>query len=582
MSISSLIALCCGISLFLFGMTLMGDGLKRISGNRLGPVLFRLSGTQWKGILLGTGVTAVIQSSSATSVMVVGFVNSGMMKPRQAISVILGAILGTSITGWIICLSYLDSAAGWISLLSTATLTGVIAVAGILLRVFSKQQVHHQLGDILMGFAVLMVGMSQMSDSVGNLGSQPWFTGLIATLTHPAMGILFGFVFSAMLQSASAAVGILQALSITGVMTMQAALPLLMGICIGASLPVLLSALGANTEGKRTALSYLVASFAGVMVCAALFYIAHAMFHFDFLCQSMNPFSIAAINTILRLAILCVLCPFTDVLEATAALLIPSKASSSQPGVRLEERFLSHPALAVEQSRLTMNDMAAHADEAVRDAIGLLTHYTDEGYQHVKELENEGDSFEDALGTYLVKMTGQELTERQTQLVSLSLHTISDFERITDHALNIARSADEMHEKQLSFSDDAAAELSVMNQAIQEIMHLAVGALIHEDEAMAGKVEPLQEVIDELCEQMKLRHVERLQEGKCTIAHGFILNDLITNFQRIGAHCSNIAVAMIELGSGSLEVHEYLGSIRRAHAPNYENDRRDFQKKYQL
>lgn len=582
MSISSLIALCCGISLFLFGMTLMGDGLKRISGNRLGPVLFRLSGTQWRGILLGTGVTAVIQSSSATSVMVVGFVNSGMMKPRQAISVILGAILGTSITGWIICLSYLDSAAGWISLLSTATLTGVIAVAGILLRVFSKQQVHHQLGDILMGFAVLMVGMSQMSDSVSNLGSQPWFTGLITTLTHPALGILVGFVFSAMLQSASAAVGILQALSVTGVMTMQATLPLLMGICIGASLPVLLSALGANTEGKRTALSYLVASFAGVMVCAALFYIAHAMFHFDFLRQSMNPFSIAAINTILRLAILCVLCPFTDVLEAVAALLIPSKAGSSQPGVRLEERFLSHPALAVEQSRLTMNEMAAHADEAVQDAIGLLTYYTDEGYQHVKELENEGDSFEDALGTYLVKMTGQELTERQTQLVSLSLHTISDFERITDHALNIARSADEMHEKQLSFSDDAAAELSVMNQAIQEIMHLAVGALIHEDATTAGKVEPLQEVIDELCEQMKLRHVERLQEGKCTIAHGFILNDLITNFQRIGAHCSNIAVAMIELGSGSLEVHEYLGSIRRAHAPNYENDRRDFQHKYQL
>ena len=582
MGISEIISLLSGVALFLFGMTLMGDGLKRVSGNKLEPILFRLSGTPLRGIALGAGVTAVIQSSSATSVMVVGFVNSGMMKVRQAISVILGAILGTSITGWVICLSYIDGTSGLSSLLSTATLTGVIAVAGIILRMFSKNQTHHHIGDIMLGFAVLMFGMSSMSGAVSSLGQQPWFTQLLTTMTHPMLGILVGLAFSAVLQSASAAVGIVQALSVTGAMTLGSALPLLMGIAIGASVPVLLSALGADTDGKRTAVSYLVASFMGVMVCASLFYIGDAMFRFPFLANVMDPFSLALTNTILRLAILCLLAPFTDVLEAVAALFVPKKQTEADPALRLEERFLAHPALAIEQSRLTICDMAKKTEEAIREAAGLLTRYSEAGFQRVQELEGAGDRYEDALGSYLVKLTGPELMERQSREASIFLHTLSDFERISDHALNIAKNAKEIHDKQLVFSEDAMHELSVMTQAVGETIRVTVEAFVSEDLALAGQVEPLEEVVDDLCDELKLRHVDRLQKGQCTIAHGFVFNDLITNYERVSDHCSNIAVAMIELEGGSFDTHDYLGKVKEKRSPDFERYYRDYKARYAL
>ena len=582
MGISEIISLLSGVALFLFGMTLMGDGLKRVSGNKLEPILFRLSGTPLRGIALGAGVTAVIQSSSATSVMVVGFVNSGMMKVRQAISVILGAILGTSITGWVICLSYIDGTSGLSSLLSTATLTGVIAVAGIILRMFSKNQTHHHIRDIMLGFAVLMFGMSSMSGAVSSLGQQPWFTQLLTTMTHPMLGILVGLAFSAVLQSASAAVGIVQALSVTGAMTLGSALPLLMGIAIGASVPVLLSALGADTDGKRTAVSYLVASFMGVMVCASLFYIGDAMFRFPFLANVMDPFSLALTNTILRLAILCLLAPFTDVLEAVAALFVPKKQTEADPALRLEERFLAHPALAIEQSRLTICDMAKKTEEAIREAAGLLTRYSEAGFQRVQELEGAGDRYEDALGSYLVKLTGPELMERQSREASIFLHTLSDFERISDHALNIAKNAKEIHDKQLVFSEDAMHELSVMTQAVGETIRVTVEAFVSEDLALAGQVEPLEEVVDDLCDELKLRHVDRLQKGQCTIAHGFVFNDLITNYERVSDHCSNIAVAMIELEGGSFDTHDYLGKVKEKRSPDFERYYRDYKARYAL
>ena len=582
MGIVEIISLLSGVALFLFGMSLMGDGLKRVSGNRLEPILFRLSGTPVKGILLGAGVTAVIQSSSATSVMVVGFVNSGMMKVRQAISVILGAILGTSITGWVICLSYIDGASGLSSLLSTATLTGVIAVAGIILRMFSKNQTHHHVGDIMLGFAVLMLGMSSMSGAVSGLGEQPWFTGMLTSMTLPLLGILVGLLFSALLQSASAAVGIVQALSVTGAMTLGSALPLLMGIAIGASVPVLLSALGANTDGKRTAVSYLVASFMGVMVCASLFYIGDAVFRFPILEKIMDPFSLALTNTILRLAILCLLAPFTDVLEAVSALIVPEKHSEADPALRLEDRFLGHPALAIEQSRQTICDMAEKTEAAMTEAMGLLSRYTEAGFSRVRELETAGDRYEDALGSYLVKLTGQELTERQSRTASIFLHTLSDFERISDHALNIAKSTKEIHEKEIVFSDDAAHELSVMEDAVRETLRVTVEAFVTGDLSLAGQVEPLEEVVDDLCDELKLRHVERLQTGRCTIAHGFVFNDLITNFERVSDHCSNIAVAMIELEGGSFDTHEYLGKVREKRSPDFERYFRDYKERYAL
>lgn len=573
MTISDLITLLTGVSLFLFGMTLMGDGLKRVSGNKLEPILFRLSGTPFRGMLLGTGVTAVIQSSSATSVMVVGFVNAGMMKVRQAISVILGAILGTSITGWVICLSYLDNMGGLASLLSTVTLTGVIAVTGITLRMFSKKPTHHHIGDIMLGFAVLMVGMSSMSGAVRGLGDQPWFTSLLTTLTNPIIGILVGLVFSAVLQSASAAVGIVQALSATGSMTLSSALPLLMGITIGASVPVLLSALGAKPDGKRTAFSYLIASFMGVMIVASLFYIANAIFRFPFMDQIMNPFSLAFVNTVLRMAILCLLAPFTDVLEALAKLLVRSDKKETNPTLRLEERFLEHPALAIEQCRLTICDMARDTEKAM-EAVDLLTHYSEAGFNRIEEMENAGDQYEDALGSYLVKLTAQELTERQGRMASVFLHSLTDFERISDRALNIARSASEIHEKRMSFSDEALHELGVLISAIRENVHITMDAFIKADQTEAQRVEPLEQVIDRLCDELRRRHVDRLQHGKCTITQGFVFNDLIGNFRRISDHCSNIAAAMIGMESGSLETHEYLGKLK-------EEKDRSFQQTYE-
>ena len=573
MTISDLITLLTGVSLFLFGMTLMGDGLKRVSGNKLEPILFRLSGTPLRGMLLGTGVTAVIQSSSATSVMVVGFVNAGMMKVRQAISVILGAILGTSITGWVICLSYLDNMGGLASLLSTVTLTGVIAVTGIILRMFSKKPIHHHIGDIMLGFAVLMVGMSSMSGAVRGLGDQPWFTSLLTTLTNPIIGILVGLVFSAVLQSASAAVGIVQALSATGSMTLSSALPLLMGITIGASVPVLLSALGAKPDGKRTAFSYLIASFMGVMIVASLFYIANAIFRFPFMDQIMNPFSLAFVNTVLRMAILCLLAPFTDVLEALAKLLVRSDKKESNPTLRLEERFLEHPALAIEQCRLTICDMARDTEKAI-DAVDLLTHYSEAGFNRIEEMENAGDQYEDALGSYLVRLTAQELTERQGRMASVFLHSLTDFERISDRALNIARSASEIHEKRMTFSDEALHELGVLISAIRENVHITMDAFIKADQTEAQRVEPLEQVIDRLCDELRRRHVDRLQHGKCTITQGFVFNDLIGNFRRISDHCSNIAAAMIGMESGSLETHEYLGKLK-------EEKDRSFQQTYE-
>ena len=359
MGISQIMSLLSGIALFLFGMSLMGDGLKKLSGSRLEPILFRLTGRPIRGVLLGTGVTAVIQSSCATSVMCVGFVNSGIMKLKQAAYVIFGAILGTSITGWIICLSYIEGAGGLRELLSTATLTGIIAIVGIVLRMFAKKRAMQQIGDILMGFAVLMFGMSMMSGAVGTLGEQEWFTRALTGMKMPLLGILVGAAFTALLQSASAAVGIVQALSVTGALTLESALPLLMGISIGAALPVLLSALGAKTDGKRTALIYLVGSFMGVMVFASLFYIAHAIFGFPFMTATMNPFSLAAVNTLFRLVMLCLLLPFADVLEALVTLMIPDKKDAeNDPTLRLEERFLAYPALAVEQSRITIHEMA--------------------------------------------------------------------------------------------------------------------------------------------------------------------------------------------------------------------------------
>ena len=583
MAISQIIQLLSGIALFLFGMKLMGDGLKSVAGSKLELILYRLSNTTLKGVLLGTGVTAVIQSSCATSVMVVGFVNSGMMKLRQAVSVILGAILGTSITGWIISLSYIEGSSGLSGILSTATLTGAVSVLGIILFMFVKKQTSNRVGMILMGFAVLMFGMSTMSGAVGTLAETELFKTLLTSLSNPLIGVFVGIGVTAVLQSASAAVGIIQALSIAGTMSFGAVLPLLMGVAIGAAVPVLISAIGAVPEGKRAALIYPIASTISVMACASVFYIANAIFNFEFLDNATDPFSIAAVNTVLRFAMVIIVLPFTEIIETLVRSLVKEKTIPGEnAGPVLEDRFITHPALAVEQSRSAVIEMANNAREALEVAFGLLTDYTDAGYERVVKLEKDGDRYEDALGTYLVKLTGRELTEKQNQDVSAFLHTLSDFERLSDHALNVAESAKELHDKGIRLSDEAVRELKVMIGAVSEIVRISIESFSTGDDEEARRVEPLEELVDQLCDEMKSNHVDRLGRGICTIDQGFVFNDLLTDFERVSDHCSNIAVAMIELRSDEFDTHKYLNRIRGKNTAEFEKVFNEYKAKYSI
>ena len=586
MGVSNVLELLGGVALFLFGMALMGDSLKKVAGNKLELILFRLSSTPLKGILLGTGVTAVIQSSSATSVMVVGFVNSGMMKVRQAIGVVMGAIIGTSITGWIICLSDLGGgASGWLELLSTDTLTAVIAVIGIILRMFSGSSTKKHVGEILLGFAVLMFGMKAMSGSVYELRSSEVFINMLTTFSNPLLGILLGLVFTSVIQSASAAVGILQALAITGAIRFDIALPIIMGIAIGAAVPVLLSALGASADGKRTALSYLLVDTLGVIVFSAIFYTLNAVIGFSFMSMAMSAVSLALLNTVFRFVIVILLAPFIPQLEKLGRLIIRDKTSGGeelQDFERLEERFLNHPALAVEQSRLTVNAMAEKAKENLFDAFSLIGAYSGEGFDRVNRLEDIVDKYEDKLGTYLIHITSHELNSELNGAVGKYLHTINDFERISDHALNIAECAKELHDKEITFSAQGEKELKVLVAAVSEIVGTAVSAFVDNDIERAYRVEPLEELIDNLCDEMKMHHIDRLQKGICTLHHGFVFNDLLTNLERVSDHCSNIAVAMIELESESFDAHEYINSLIEVRSHCFDEYYEEYSRKYVL
>ena len=584
MSVADVISLLGGIALFLFGMSLMGEGLKKVAGSRLELVLYKLSSTPLKGVLLGTGVTAVIQSSSATSVMVVGFVNSGMMKVKQAIGVIMGAILGTSVTGWILCLSSLEGGSGVVQLLSTEVLTGIVAVVGIILRMFTGKTSNRYVGEILLGFAVLMYGMSAMSGAVSPLRESEAFIRILTSFSNPILGILVGLAFTSVLQSASAAVGILQALAITGAVTFEVALPIVMGIAIGAAVPVLLSALGANLNGKRTAFIYLLIDVLGVLIWALLFYGANAIIHFTFLDTVMSSVSIALMNTLFRLATVIVLLPCIGLMEHMVELLFPDDGSAAeeQEMDRLEERFLQHPALSIEQSRLVTNSMAERTEGNLLMAVGLRNRWSDKDFRMVGETESVIDRYEDKLGTYLMKITSKSLSQSQSEEVSKYLHTISDFERISDHALNISEAAKEIHDKDLQFSPEACHELDVIESAVREILSIAVGAFVENDPQRAARVEPLEEIIDGLCDEMKSHHVDRLQSGSCTLNQGFVFNDLLTNYERVADHCSNIAVAIIELESDSFDTHEYLNSVRAMKSSSFARYYEEYKQEYHL
>lgn len=583
MSISNIISLLSGVALFLFGMGLMGDGLKKVAGSKLELVLFKLSSTALRGILLGTGVTAVIQSSSATSVMVVGFVNTGMMRLRQAIGIVMGAILGTSITGWIICLSNVGGGNGWVSLISTSTLTGVIAVIGIILRMFCKKQTQNHLGDILLGFAVLMYGISGMSSAVAPLRESQAFITLMTRFSNPLLGLLVGIATTAILQSASAAVGILQALAITGAIDFATAFPIIMGMAIGAAVPVLLCAIGACTDARRVAFAYLLVNVLGVIVVGIVFYSLNALLHFPLMTMTMSSVSIALVNTLFRLAAVLILAPFIPLIEKYLCHLVPERGTAPEEfAPMLEERFLDHPALAIEHCGTATQSMAELAQENLLASMNLLSGFHAEGFRSIQQREQILDRYEDKLGSYLVRLTAAELSPRQTRELSKYLHAIGDLERIGDHALNIAESAQEIHSKQIHFSDAAARELQVMGQAVADILRLSISAFVQDDLDSAYRVEPLEELIDTLCDEMKLRHVQRLQLGQCTLNNGFAFNDLITNFERVSDHCSNLALALIEQESERFDPHEYLDSVKEMKSGSFARYYDEYSARYSL
>ncbi len=575
MQLSDGIILLGGVAMFLFGMALMGDGLKKVAGNRLELILYRLSSTPLRGILLGLGVTAVIQSSSATSVMVVGFVNSAMMKLKQAVAVIMGAVVGTSVTGWVICLSSLggDGASSAMALLSTESIAAIAAIVGIILRMVGKKQATVHIGDILMGFAVLMLGMKTMSGAVAGLREEPVFLSMLTSFSNPLLGVLIGFVFTAVLQSASASVGILQALSMTGVITFHNALPMLFGIAIGASVPVLLSGIGSSTNGKRAAFSYLVIEIIRVILFAAVFYGLNAVFHFSIMNMTMNMFSIALLNTVFRATTVAVLAPFIPLIEKLMIRLIPDnpeEAAETEDMNRLEERFLAYPTLAVEQTSLTIHKMAQLTEKSIITAIDMLSNYSEREMETVRKLEAVVDRYEDKIGSYLMQLTGREMTETQNRAVSQYLRAITDLERISDHALNVAERALEIHEKNIVFSEDGAKEMESLKEAIARIVKITMNSFINNDIEEAWRVEPLEQVIDRICRRMRDKHAQRLQKGECTILNGYVFNDLITDFERISDHCSNIAIVLVELTDNAMAVHAMSDLLQREHQHHYD------------
>lgn len=544
--------------MFLYGMLLMGDGLKMVAGNKLEKFLYKMTNTPLKGVALGAGVTCVIQSSSATTVMVIGFVNSMMMKLRQAISIIMGANIGTSITGWVLCLSYIEGSGGWATILSTATISAIVAVVGIVLRMFSKRSVYRNIGNIMLGFAILMMGMQTMSGAVEPLRENEFFVSMLTMFSNPLMGILVGIVFTAVIQSASAAIGVLQALSVTGILTFASTFPIVLGIGVGAACPVLISAIGANKNGKRTALIYLLNDLFGMTFWGSVFYGANGILHFGFMNRVMTPVLIAFINTIFRVATVCVLFPFIPRLEKLVCMLVKDSKEEQEEEADLElleDRLVIYPALAMGQCQRVISGMAKKVRKNVNRAMNLLNDYQQESFEKVQRKEDLIDKYETRLGAYLMRLTKKELTTAQSRQMSLYLSTISDFERIGDHAAYIAYMANEMQENRMSFSKEALDELNVVMGAVREMMNITAKAFMEGNQEEAKKVAPLGIVITNLCDELKHNHVIRLGSGDCGLEQGTAFNDILNSFTRVAAHCASIMSAMQKADETGEDIH---------------------------
>ena len=586
---SNVLALLCGLALFLFGMDVMGDSLKKSAGSSLKAILAKMTANPISGFLLGLGVTAVIQSSSATTVMVVGFVNSGTMTLLQAAGVIIGANVGTAVTSWITALNGLgqmgEGTAEFLKMLKPDSWMPILAVIGICLVMFAKRGKKKDIGMILLGFAVLMVGMSMMSDSVAPLADEgSGFSEILTMFENPILGVLAGLVLTAVVQSSSASVGILQSLTVTGAITYGAAVPIVMGQNIGTCVTAMLSSIGANKNGRRAAVIHLLFNVIGVIIVLPLYYLVTWLVKLGsgFVLNSLitNMWDIAIIHTLFKIILVAVLFPFYKLLVKLACLIVKDKKGEDETTEMLDERLLGTPSIAVDAVSRATAAMASLSIKSLRDSLTLFESYDAKRTDEIRDVESKVDVYEDTIGTYLVKLSACDLSERDSAEVTKLLHIIGDLERISDHAVNIVESADEMRDKKLSFSEEATGELAVMRAAIDEILVLTESALLENSVERAIEIEPLEQVVDDLRDRIKQNHVLRLQKSACTIEHGFILSDILTNFERVSDHCSNIGGCVIEISAGkALDLHHYTEELKDGNA-NFEDKYKYYKEKY--
>ena len=585
MAFFSILTLLGGLAMFLYGMQVMGDGLAKVSGGKLERILENLTSSPIKAVLLGAAVTAVIQSSSATTVMVVGFVNSGIMRLSQAVGVIMGANIGTTATSWILSLAGIESENFFIRLLKPTSFAPILALIGIVLLMFVKNQKKKDIGMIMIGFAVLMFGMESMSGAVKPLADVPEFTNIMTAFSNPLFGVLAGTILTAIIQSSSASVGILQALCMTGAVPYSVALPIIMGQNIGTCVTALLSAIGANKNAKRAAMVHLYFNLIGTAIFMAGFYAINAVIGFSFFSDAANPAGIATLHSTFNITATIILLPFSRVLEKLACLTIKDKkedvavSAEDKEFMILESRFLEKPAFALEQSRNAARNMANDSHKALFTAMKLIDNYSEEQAACVEAMESKVDRYEDELGTYLVKLSHKDLSEADSHSLSIMLHCIGDFERISDHAVNLMESAQELAKKGLHFSDKAKAELKILENAVHDVVDTAYEVFDKQDVSLAEKIELLEEVVDELSKEVKRRHVQRLRTGECTIEMGFILSDITTSLERIADHCSNIGVCVTQVREDLYDTHSHLDTVKDS---SFYHELEEVREKYQL
>ncbi len=573
-----------GLAMFLFGMTLMGNALEKRAGSQLKTILSKLTTNPFKGFLLGLVVTLIIQSSSASTVMVVGFVNSGVMTLSQAAGVIYGANLGTSVTAWLLSLTSIgEEAPAWLQLFKPDTFTPVLAFIGIIMFMFMKKQKTKDMGMVLLGFAVLMFGMDTMSGSVSGLKENEAFTSVLTMFgDQPVLGMLVGTVFTAIIQSSSASVGVLQALALQGLVPYYVAVPIIMGQNIGTCVSAAISSIGATPNAKRASTIHLLFNVIATLILLPVFYLVVGLFgdNMPILHEASTPVGIAIVHTGFKIVALLLITPFSKLLTKLACKLVPDKKDKQVE--LLDERLLATPAVAVERCRVVTASMAKVAVESLKTSFSLITEYNEKTCEYIREQESEVDRYEDMLGSYLVKLSSQEMNLADSEESTKLLHLIGDFERISDHAVNIVESAEEIHDKKLVFSEEARQEINVIISAVTEILDLALAAFEEGNLDSAALVEPLEEVIDNLKKEMRRRHTLRLQKNECTIELGFVFSDIIVNLERVSDHCSNIAACLLEINNDRLDMHEYLGSLKDGSVDAFNNNFQLFSMKYAL